>query len=129
MGKIQQVQGFYKGTTAASVGKLNSAEIRHTLQSSRTTLRASRFFQIPFAFPAGPAGGAGSCSLAEGEGGGGGQAGGSAGQEGEGDPEEGHQEGAAETQDLLQGSVPAPGALVAEFHTSNCFNSRRFVPP
>lgn len=52
----------------------------------------------------GPAGGAGGSSLAEGEGGRGGKAGGPAGQEREGDPEEGHQEGEAETQDYLQGS-------------------------
>lgn len=55
----------------------------------------------------GPAGGAWSCSFAEGEGGGGGQAGGSAGQEGEGDPEEGDQEGETETQDYLQGLFPS----------------------
>lgn len=72
------------------------------------------------ALPAGPAGGAGSCSLAEGEGRGGGQAGGAAGQEGEGDPEEGHQEREAETQDHLQGSVPAAAALVAEFNLPAC---------
>lgn len=52
----------------------------------------------------GPAGRAGRGSAAEGEGGRGGQAGRPAGQEREGDPEEGHQEGEAETQDYLQGS-------------------------
>ena len=52
----------------------------------------------------GSAGGAGRGSAAEGEGGRGGQAGRPAGQEREGDTEEGHQEGEAETQDYLQGS-------------------------
>lgn len=77
------------------------------------------FSQTAFAaLRAGAAGGAGSCSFAEGEGRGGGQAGGTAGQEGEGDPEEGHQEGEAETQDHLQGSVPSrsAAALVVELN-------------
>lgn len=52
----------------------------------------------------GPAGGAGGGSFAEGEGGRGGEAGSPAGQERERDPEEGHQEREAETQDYLQGS-------------------------
>lgn len=78
------------------------------------------------ALPAGPAGGAGGCSPAEGEGRGGGQAGSAAGQEGEGDPEEGHQEGEAEAQDHLQGSVLAacrrhrcPRVQPQSFLTSN----------
>lgn len=53
--------------------------------------------------PLGPAGRAGSGSLAEGEGGRGGQAGGPAGQERERDPKESHKEGEAEAQDYLQG--------------------------
>lgn len=51
----------------------------------------------------GPAGGAGGSSAGKGEGGRGSQAGRPAGQEREGDPEEGHQEGEAETQDHVQG--------------------------
>ena len=68
----------------------------------------------------GPAGRAGGGSFGEGKGGRGGQAGGPAGQEREGDPEEGHQEGEAETQDYLQGSVSWKHSLTAS-HLSQAF--------
>lgn len=68
----------------------------------------------------GPASRAGSSALAEGEGGRGGQAGSPAGEERERDPEEGHQEGEAETQDYLQGSSSSKQSVVVS-DLNTCF--------
>lgn len=66
----------------------------------------------------GSAGRAGGSSLAQGEGGRGGQTGSSASQKGERDPEESHQEGEAETQDYLQGSISQkPSYVVSKLKT------------